>query len=92
MMLSENSVLGCRHQRSLVTFVLSPKTLLRHSNVNFHDVSDSPPRRLSNQVTRYSFEEGIKPSALRDGKDGVSVYTLWTGLSEKPVFGEDGGN
>lgn len=88
----ENTVLGCRHQRSLVTSVSSPKTPLRHSDVDFHDVFGGPPRRLSNQVTRYSFGEGTEPSALRGGEDGVSVCNPWTGLSEKPVFGEDGGN
>ena len=88
----ENTVLGCRHQRSLVTSVSSPKTPLRHSDVDFHDVFGGPPRRLSNQVTRYSFGEGTEPSALRGGEDGVSVCNPWTGLSEKPVFGEEGGN
>ncbi|KAL6317990.1 hypothetical protein AAG906_031043 [Vitis piasezkii] len=88
----ENTVLGCRHQRSLVTSVSSPKTPLRHSDVDFHDVFGGPPRRLSNQVTRYSFGEGTEPSALRGGEDGASVCNPWTGLSEKPVFGEEGGN
>ncbi|RVX15023.1 J domain-containing protein required for chloroplast accumulation response 1 [Vitis vinifera] len=88
----ENTVLGCRHQRSLVTSVSSPKTPLRHSDVDFHDVFGGPPRRLSNQVTRYSFGEGTEPSALRGGEDGVSVCNPWTGLSEKPVFGEEGGH
>ncbi|KAL6323652.1 hypothetical protein AAG906_002119 [Vitis piasezkii] len=36
--------------------------------------------------------EGTEPSALRGDEDGVSVYNLWTDLSEKPVLGEDGGN
>lgn len=26
------------------------------------------------------------------GEDGVSICNPWTSLSEKPVFGEDGGN
>lgn len=34
----------------------------------------------------------MEPSALREDEDGVSVYNLWTDLSEKPVLGEDGGN
>ena len=88
----ENTVLGCRHHRSLVTSVSSPKTPLRHSDVDFHDVFGGPPRRLSNQVTRYSFGEGAEPSALRGDEGAVSAGNPWTGLNEKPVFGEDGGN
>ena len=82
----------CRHQRSLVTSVSSPKTPLRHSNINFHDVFGGPSWRFSNQVTRYNFKEDTESFALRWGKDGVLVYNPWTGLSEKPVLGEDDGN
>lgn len=88
----ENTMQGCRHHRSFVTSVSSPKTPLRHSDVDFHDVFGGPPRRVSNQATRYSFGEGTEPSASRRDEDGVSARNPWTGLSEKPVFGEDGGN
>lgn len=88
----ENSVLGCRHQRSLVSSLSPTKTPSRHSDVDFHDVFGGPPRRLSNQATRYSFAEGTEPSASRGGEDGVSARNSWTGLSDKPVFGEDAGN
>ena len=92
MMLSENTMLGCTHQRSLMTSVLLPKTPLRHSDVDFHDVFGGSPRRLSNQVTRCSFGDGSEPSTLRGSEDGVSICNPWTGFGEKLVFGEDGGN
>lgn len=91
-MLPENTVLGYKHQRSLVTSVLSSKTPLRHSDVDFHDVFGGPLLRLSNQITRNNFGEGMKPSMLRRGENGVSVCNPWTSLSEKFVFGEDGNN
>ena len=51
MMLSVDIVLGYKHQRSLVTFVSSPKTPLRHSDIDFHDVFGDPPLRFSNHIT-----------------------------------------
>ncbi|KAL6347324.1 hypothetical protein AAG906_016756 [Vitis piasezkii] len=77
----ENTMLDCKHQRSLVTSVSSPKTPLRHSNINFHDVLAVP---------RGGFRIRLHDTASE--KDGVLVYNPWTGLSEKPVLGEDGGN
>lgn len=77
MMLQENTVLGYKHQRSLMTSVLSSKTPLRHSDVDFHDVFGGPLLRLSNQITRNNFGKGTKPSTLRRGEDGVSVCNLW---------------
>ena len=88
----ENTMLDCKHQRSLVTSVSSPKTPLRHSDIDFHDIFGSPSWWFSNQNTRYSFGEGTESSALRWGEDGVSVCNPWTGLIEKLVLGEDGGN
>ena len=87
-MLPVDTVLGCKHQRSLVTSVSSPKTPLRHSNIDFHEDFGSPPQRFSNQVTRCSFGKGTKPSALRGDEDGVSVCYPLTDLSDKLLLGE----
>ena len=83
-----DTIPGCKHQRSLVTSISLPKTPLRHSDIDFHDVFGSPPQQFSNQVTRCNFEEGTKPSALREDEDGVSVCYPWTDLSEKLVLRE----
>ena len=87
-MLPVDTVLGCKHQRSLVTSVSSPKTPLRHSSIDFHEDFGSPPQRFSNQVTRCSFGKGTKPSALRGDEDGVSVCYPLTDLSDKLLLGE----
>ena len=83
-----DTIPGCKHQRSLVTSISLPKTPLRHSDIDFHDVFGSPPQQFSNQVTRCNFEEGTKPSALREDEDGASVCYPWTDLSEKLVLRE----
>ncbi|KAB2604188.1 J domain-containing protein required for chloroplast accumulation response 1-like [Pyrus ussuriensis x Pyrus communis] len=65
----------------------SSHTPTKNSDVDFHDVFGGPLRRSSTNEMRYSFSEttessGLKRDAYDDGDDD------WSGLIEKPVFGE----
>ncbi|KAA8544947.1 hypothetical protein F0562_019658 [Nyssa sinensis] len=54
-----------------------PKTPLKNSDVDFHDVFRGPPRRYSIHEMQHRYSETMDSS---------------TGLSEKPVFGEESEN
>ncbi|KAG4162250.1 hypothetical protein ERO13_D01G105500v2 [Gossypium hirsutum] len=62
------------------------------SNSDFDDVFGGPPRRSSVQETRYSFCENMESSSGFRTSDEtvVAPRDSWSGLSEKPVFGEEG--
>ncbi|KAK2994779.1 hypothetical protein RJ640_021011 [Escallonia rubra] len=61
----------------------------RDSDVDFNDVFGGPPRRSSAHEVRCNFGGGAA-----DSRDAVvlSRGSPWTGLSEKPVFGEESAN
>ncbi|KAK8512495.1 hypothetical protein V6N13_082960 [Hibiscus sabdariffa] len=67
-----------------------------NSDIDFNDVFGGPPRRSSVQEIRYSFGEDVdssssSPSAFRTSDETVVAHrNPWSGLSEKPVFGEEG--
>lgn len=84
----ESILLGYSHQRSF----LNDKTSDRDSDVDFNDVFGGPPRRFSiNHETRYSFSEATADDNGLKGEDETTVSrNSWNGLSEKPVFGEEG--
>uniref|UniRef100_A0A5B6ZSI9 J domain-containing protein required for chloroplast accumulation response 1 n=1 Tax=Davidia involucrata TaxID=16924 RepID=A0A5B6ZSI9_DAVIN len=84
-------LLGYSPQRSLgKPSSVPPKTPLRNSDVDFHDVFGGPPRRYSiHEMRRHRFSE---TSSFRGEEDAVLSESPWSGLSEKPVFGEDSAN
>ena len=49
------TLLGCKHQRLLLTSVSSPKTPLGHSDIGLHDVFDDPPLQFSSQITWWMY-------------------------------------
>ncbi|GMJ02652.1 hypothetical protein HRI_003934400 [Hibiscus trionum] len=67
-----------------------------NSDINFNDVFGGPPRRSSVQDIRYSFGEDMdssssSSSAFRTSDETVVAHrNPWSGLSEKPVFGDEG--
>ncbi|XP_022141128.1 J domain-containing protein required for chloroplast accumulation response 1 isoform X2 [Momordica charantia] len=87
----ESTLLGYSLQRSFTNPSSSPRAPYRNSDdVDFHDVFGGPPRRRSSvNEARYSFTETVDSFALRGG-DGEAPP--WSGLNEKPVFGEEGGH
>lgn len=68
----------------------SPKTPQRNTDFDFNDVFGGPPRRFSIQESRHS--ESADSLASRRNDETVALGKLWSGLSEKPVFGEGGVN
>ncbi|XVE69926.1 hypothetical protein DITRI_Ditri10aG0030700 [Diplodiscus trichospermus] len=70
----------------------APRTPGRNSDIDFNDVFGGPPRRSSIQERRYSFSENTDSSpAFRRSDETVSASrNPWSGLREKPVFGEEG--
>ncbi|XVF36141.1 hypothetical protein REPUB_Repub19eG0033000 [Reevesia pubescens] len=70
----------------------SPETPGRSSDIDFNDVFGGPPRRSSIQESRYSFGENMdSSSAFRRSDEMVAASrNRWSGLGEKPVFGEEG--
>lgn len=60
------------------------------SDVDFNDVFGGPPRRLSIQEVRRSCGESGDSYALRSDEETSLSRSGWSGLSEKPVFGEGG--
>ncbi|CAK9178544.1 unnamed protein product [Ilex paraguariensis] len=82
----ENVLLGYSPQRSLENpSSSSPKSLSRNSDIDFNDVFGGPPRRFSIQETHLSFNGEMD-------SERASSCRRWSGLSEKPVFGEENGN
>uniref|UniRef100_A0A5B6ZT62 J domain-containing protein required for chloroplast accumulation response 1 n=1 Tax=Davidia involucrata TaxID=16924 RepID=A0A5B6ZT62_DAVIN len=88
----ENVLSEYSPRRSLGNPSFGPKTPLRNSDVDFHDVFGGPPRRYSSHETRCSFAETTDSSSFRREEDAVLSRSPWSGLSEKPVFGEDSVN
>lgn len=92
----ESIVSGYSLRRSFTNPSSSPRAPNRNSDdVDFHDVFGGPPRRRSSvNEARYSFTEVVDYSlALRSGDDEAAGRSSpWSGLNEKPVFGEEGGH
>lgn len=67
---------------------ISMKISDTNSDTDFSDVFGGPPRRFSIQETRrsYSFRE----TRVESEEDRVLPRNPWSGLDEKPVFGEEG--
>ncbi|XP_038905516.1 J domain-containing protein required for chloroplast accumulation response 1 isoform X2 [Benincasa hispida] len=90
----ESILLGYSLQRSFTNPSSSPRASNRNSDdVDFHDVFGGPPRRRSSvHETRYSFSETGDSFALKGGDDEAlpGQGGPWSGLNEKPVFGEEG--
>ncbi|KAJ9186613.1 hypothetical protein P3X46_002162 [Hevea brasiliensis] len=71
--------------------ISSPKSPCRNSSdIDFNDVFGGPPRRPSIQEVRHGFSESKDSYALRSDEETSSYRPRWSGLSEKPVFGEEG--
>ncbi|XP_004147814.1 J domain-containing protein required for chloroplast accumulation response 1 isoform X2 [Cucumis sativus] len=89
----DSILLGYSLQRSSANSS-SPRASNRNSDdVDFHDVFGGPPRRRSSvHETRYSFSETGDSFALKGGEDEALPGRSgpWSGLNEKPVFGEEG--
>lgn len=89
----DSILLGYSLQRSSANSS-SPRASNRNSDdVDFHDVFGGPPRRRSSvHETRYSFSETGNSFALKGGEDEALPGRSgpWSGLNEKPVFGEEG--
>ncbi|XP_059637414.1 J domain-containing protein required for chloroplast accumulation response 1 isoform X2 [Cornus florida] len=85
---SANVLVNYSTQRSF----RNPNSASKMPDVDFCDVFGGPPRRYSTQETRYSFGESAADSS-RGGED-VVVWSAspWSGLSEKPVFGDESVN
>ncbi|KAK8988950.1 hypothetical protein V6N11_030321 [Hibiscus sabdariffa] len=64
----------------------SPETPRRNSDIDFNDVFGGPPLRPSIQETRYGFGENRR---IDEPVVAASARNPWSGLSEKPVFGEE---
>ncbi|XVE56011.1 hypothetical protein DITRI_Ditri03aG0202800 [Diplodiscus trichospermus] len=90
----ESVLLGYSPQQTFMDSSSAPRTPGRNSDIDFNDVFGGPPRRSSNQETRYSSGENTdhsSPSSLRTSDETVAESgNPWSGLSEKPVFGEEG--
>ncbi|XVF63907.1 hypothetical protein PTKIN_Ptkin09bG0124200 [Pterospermum kingtungense] len=88
----ESVLLGYSPQKTFMDSSSDPKTPSRNSDIDFNDVFGGPPRRSSIQETRYSFGDTTdSPSAFRRSDETVTASrNPWSGLSEKPVFGEEG--
>ncbi|CAK9317222.1 unnamed protein product [Citrullus colocynthis] len=90
----ESILLGYSLQRSFINPSSSPRASNRNlDDVDFHDVFGGPPRRRSSvHEPRYSFSETGDSVALKGGDDETlpGRSGLWSGLNEKPVFGEEG--
>ncbi|XP_048227109.1 J domain-containing protein required for chloroplast accumulation response 1 isoform X2 [Ricinus communis] len=80
----ESILLGYSPQRNISNNL--PTSSPDSPDIDFHDVFGGPPRRASIQETRCSFGENDTDSyALTTS----SHRHRWSGLSERPVFGED---
>ena len=88
----ESVLLGYSPQKTFMDSSSAPKTPGRNSDIDFNDVFGGPPRRSSNQETRYSFGENTDSSSSfrRSDETIAESRNPWSGLSDKPVFGEEG--
>ncbi|KAJ8762392.1 hypothetical protein K2173_007552 [Erythroxylum novogranatense] len=88
----ESFLLGYGPQRSFANqHNSSPKSPNGDSDIDFNDVFGGPPRRASVQEMRNSFSEAADSSNLGGENDTVSIRRRWSGISEKPVFGDEVG-
>ncbi|WCJ35281.1 J-domain protein required for chloroplast accumulation response 1 [Euphorbia peplus] len=79
----ESVLLSYNPQRSLN---IDPISIPESPDIDFTDVFGGPPRRAS-QETRSSFGD-----AFSSEDEAFSHRHRWSGLGEKPVFGEEGVN
>ncbi|XP_022772781.1 J domain-containing protein required for chloroplast accumulation response 1-like [Durio zibethinus] len=88
----ESTLSGYSPQKTSMDSSSAPKTPDRNSDIDFNDVFGGPPRRSSIQEARYSFGENTDSSSAfrRSDETVVASRNPWSGLSEKPVFGEEG--
>ncbi|XP_022768916.1 J domain-containing protein required for chloroplast accumulation response 1-like isoform X2 [Durio zibethinus] len=88
----ERVLLGYSPQKTFMNSSSSPKTPGRNSDIDFNDVFGGPPRRSSIQETRYGFGENTDSSSAfrRTDETVAGSGNPWSGLREKPVFGEEG--
>ncbi|KAG5543241.1 hypothetical protein RHGRI_016098 [Rhododendron griersonianum] len=75
-------------QRENVLLGHSPKTPLKSTDIDFHDVFGGPPRRSSTQEMRYSLNSTNR-SSQGEEDPVLSLRPRSVGLNEMPVFGED---
>ncbi|KAK3231570.1 hypothetical protein Dsin_003451 [Dipteronia sinensis] len=91
----ESVLLGYGPQRSFInesSSSSSSKTPYRHSDVDFNDVFGGPPRRttIDNHELRSFSEATTDDNGLIEDGETVVYRNSWHGISEKPVFGEEG--
>ncbi|OMO87625.1 hypothetical protein CCACVL1_08877 [Corchorus capsularis] len=83
----ESVLLGYSPQK---TFMESSSSPDKSSDIDFNDVFGGPPRRSSIQESRYSFGDDMDSYSFRRSDEMVaSSRNPWSGLREKPVFGEE---
>eukprot|EP00262_Sarcandra_glabra_P004726 TRINITY_DN15965_c0_g1_i1.p1 TRINITY_DN15965_c0_g1~~TRINITY_DN15965_c0_g1_i1.p1 ORF type:complete len:739 (+),score=126.66 TRINITY_DN15965_c0_g1_i1:95-2311(+) len=88
----EQALLNYRLRKSFENPISSPKISHSTSDTDFQDVFGGPPR-CSINGTRHSLGEGSQSFRRVGGEDEIlSSCNPWTGLSEKPVFGDDSPN
>ncbi|KAG9150396.1 hypothetical protein Leryth_014577 [Lithospermum erythrorhizon] len=82
---------GTRPQKS---FENSMSTRYNDSDIDFDDVFGGPPRRYSMQEVqmRYSFCEPLEENSEDNSEVNLTTFDPWSGLIEKPVFGEENVN
>ncbi|XP_065848110.1 J domain-containing protein required for chloroplast accumulation response 1 [Euphorbia lathyris] len=80
----ESILLSYDPQRSVNEHPISPPD---SPDIDFNDVFGGPPRRASTQEMRSSFGD-----ALRGEDEIISRRHRWSGVGEKPVFGEESVN
>ncbi|KAM7279493.1 hypothetical protein ACFE04_006627 [Oxalis oulophora] len=71
-------------------FMTTPRSSSSNSDIDFNDVFGGPPRRSSMPETTYSLTQTRHSFGKDNGQS--SDRSSWSGLSEKPVFGEEGKN
>ncbi|GMJ15392.1 J-domain protein required for chloroplast accumulation response 1, AUXILIN-LIKE6 [Hibiscus trionum] len=78
------------HRESILLGYSPPKTAVTDSDIDFNDVFGGPPRRTSVQETPHRFSEDMASYSSFGFRS--SGETRLSGLSEKPVFGDEGMN
>ncbi|KAF9620270.1 hypothetical protein IFM89_011005 [Coptis chinensis] len=91
----ENVLLGYipRRRTSLNSLKTSSSRNSNSEEVDFHDVFGGPPRRSSIQDLRRRRRSSSSPGEYTDSnEEETAMYSFrdpWSGLNEKPVFGEE---
>ncbi|KAK8601257.1 hypothetical protein V6N13_059020 [Hibiscus sabdariffa] len=83
------------HRESVLLGYSPRKTAVSDSDIDFNDVFGGPPRRSSIHETRHRFSEDMgfySSSGFRSSDETSFPASRLSGLSEKPVFGEEGMN